>query len=148
MRNWSLRSRKTWSKYFGKLGHFIKTLSSKLKKPWKKWNKHLFYILGINYRKCVGHLTTNHLLPRLSPGISCTLPCLSPGITISNSLSTPQGLVSRWCPWHLVSLLCGLVCLLTSVGAVTAWCLLPAPPDRYLVLLDAGSVHTSVYTYR
>jgi len=87
----------------------------------------------------------------LDMGNTLTIAGIRSGDTIyiaCKSLDTEKGLVSRWCPWHLVSLLCGLVCLLTSVGAVTAWCLLPAPPDRYLVLLDAGSVHTSVYTYR
>jgi len=54
----------------------------------------------------------------------------------------------RLCPWRMISLVCGLVCLLTMVCSITAWCLSYTPADRYLVLLDAGSVHTSVYTYR
>jgi len=51
-------------------------------------------------------------------------------------------------PWHLVSLVLVLLSVLTCIGAVVAWCLYASPIDRYLVLLDAGSVHTSVYTYR
>lgn len=42
-------------------------------------------------------------------------------------------------------LVAGLV--LTTSGLVS-WSLTTRPADRYLVLLDAGSVHTSVYTYR
>ena len=42
-------------------------------------------------------------------------------------------------------LVAGLV--LTTSGLVS-WSLTTRPTDRYLVLLDAGSVHTSVYTYR
>jgi len=55
---------------------------------------------------------------------------------------------SRQCPWYMLSLTCGLVCLVTMVVSITAWSCSYGPPDRYLVLLDAGSVHTSVYTYR
>jgi len=51
-------------------------------------------------------------------------------------------------PWHIISLTCGLLCLVTLVAFITAWSYSYGPPDRYLVLLDAGSVHTSVYTYR
>jgi len=64
-------------------------------------------------------------------------------VQTKNKVPTGQG-----CPWHLVSLICGLACLLTSAGVVIAWCLNTDPVDRYLVLLDAGSVHTSVFTYR
>jgi len=51
-------------------------------------------------------------------------------------------------PWHIITLTCGLLCLVTLVASITAWSYSYGPPDRYLVLLDAGSVHTSVYTYR
>jgi len=51
-------------------------------------------------------------------------------------------------PWYLVSFTCGLLCLITLVASITAWSYSYAPPDRYLVLLDAGSVHTSVFTCR
>jgi len=51
-------------------------------------------------------------------------------------------------PWHLASLVFVLLSVLTCIGAVVAWCLYSSPIDRYLVLMDAGSVHTSVYTYR
>merc|ERR1711946_87947 len=37
--------------------------------------------------------------------------------------------------------------VLTGLTCVLAW-VLRVPDVRYLILLDAGSVHTSVYTYR
>ena len=42
-------------------------------------------------------------------------------------------------------LLAGLS-LLTS--GLVSWSLTSPPAERFLILLDAGSVHTSVYTYR
>ena len=48
----------------------------------------------------------------------------------------------------------GLSCSLLVVGLVLAtsglvsWSLTGPPGERYVVVLDAGSVHTSVYTYR
>ena len=38
--------------------------------------------------------------------------------------------------------------IVTMVSCLSAWLLTPDHHERYLILLDAGSVHTSVYTYR
>jgi len=51
--------------------------------------------------------------------------------------------------WLGVSTLLTCLALLLGLAGLTVWCLsLGLDPDQYLVLLDAGSVHTSVYTYR
>ena len=52
--------------------------------------------------------------------------------------------------WGLVWLsLCLLLSgLVAATSGLVSWSLTSSPADRYLVLLDAGSVHTSVYTYR
>jgi len=50
--------------------------------------------------------------------------------------------------WKLVVPSLAIIALLLVIGSLLAR-LLPCPsPDTYLVLLDAGSVHTSIYTYR
>lgn len=49
--------------------------------------------------------------------------------------------------WLLSSALLLTVCLVTALSCLLA-SLLSKPDIRFLVLLDAGSVHTSVYTYR
>ena len=49
--------------------------------------------------------------------------------------------------WRMTSLLLVTMSVLTGLTCVLAW-VLRVPDVRYLVLLDAGSVHTSVYTYR
>jgi len=54
---------------------------------------------------------------------------------------------SKHFSWQLISC-CGLLCLVTFVASISAWSFSYGPPDRYLVLLDAGSVHTEIYTYR
>ena len=68
------------------------------------------------------------------------------------SLFQPEEMLTKrtgrrwgWAVLSLCLLVSGLV--LTTSGLVT-WSLKSRPSDRYLVLLDAGSVHTSVYTYR
>jgi len=51
--------------------------------------------------------------------------------------------------WLAVSILLSCLALLLGLAGLTVWCLSLGPdPEQYLVLLDAGSVHTSVYTYR
>ena len=47
----------------------------------------------------------------------------------------------------MTSLLLLTMSVLTGLTCVLAW-VLSVPDVRYLILLDAGSVHTSVYTYR
>ena len=49
--------------------------------------------------------------------------------------------------WRMTSLLLVTMSALTGLTCLLAW-VLRVPDVRYLVLLDAGSVHTSVYTYR
>ena len=49
--------------------------------------------------------------------------------------------------WRMTSLLLLTMSILTGLTCVLAW-VLSVPDVRYLILLDAGSVHTSVYTYR
>ena len=52
------------------------------------------------------------------------------------------------CRWMTGSLVLMLMFLVVTVSSVLAWVWSVPSHDRYLVLLDAGSVHTSVYTYR
>ena len=49
--------------------------------------------------------------------------------------------------WRMTSLLLLTMSVLTALTCILAW-VLSVPDVRYLILLDAGSVHTSVYTYR
>ena len=49
--------------------------------------------------------------------------------------------------WTLTSVMLLTISVVTTLSCVLAW-MLSAPDVRYLILLDAGSVHTSVYTYR
>ena len=53
----------------------------------------------------------------------------------------------RW-GWLFLSLFLLLSGLALTTFALVSWSLTSRPADRFLVLLDAGSVHTSVYTYR
>ena len=50
--------------------------------------------------------------------------------------------------WVLLSRILLVVGLVLTSSGLASWSLTRRPADRYLVLLDAGSVHTSVYTYR
>jgi len=52
------------------------------------------------------------------------------------------------CRWMLTSLLLLTMFLVTTVSVLLAWVMSQPSQDKYLVLLDAGSVHTSVYTYK
>lgn len=49
--------------------------------------------------------------------------------------------------WWMTSLLLVTMSILTGLCCLLFW-VLSVPDIRYLILLDAGSVHTSVYTYR
>ena len=49
--------------------------------------------------------------------------------------------------WSMTSLLLLTMSILTALSCLLVW-VLSVPDVRYLILLDAGSVHTSVYTYR
>jgi len=73
---------------------------------------------------------------------------LSTGEILNIEIKNKDKTVTNHFPWHLISFTCGLLCLITLVASITAWSYSYAPPDRYLVLLDAGSVHTSISTYR
>ena len=50
--------------------------------------------------------------------------------------------------WVVLSLSLLVAGLVLSTSGLVSWSLTKRPADRFLVLLDAGSVHTSVYTYR
>ena len=51
--------------------------------------------------------------------------------------------------WKLASMVLMSLSLVTIVSCLASWFLSgTSGHDRYLILLDAGSVHTSVYTYR
>lgn len=60
---------------------------------------------------------------------------------LDRKCSTP----CRWVMAAYISLTLALALLAT---AVTLWLLNCSAPHQYLILIDAGSVHTSVYTYR
>ena len=49
--------------------------------------------------------------------------------------------------WMMTSLLLLTMSVLAGLSCILAW-VLSVADVRYLILLDAGSVHTSVYTYR
>ena len=49
--------------------------------------------------------------------------------------------------WSMTSLLLLTMSILSALSCLLVW-VLSVPDVRYLILLDAGSVHTSVYTYR
>ena len=97
--------------------------------------------------------------------VSTVVPLLNNMVlTVSSTCNQQEKIVRKWniCRW--ISVLSGLAAILLMIGSIAAWCL-NNPLDRcncnihnlflyimsvcrYLVLLDAGSVHTSVYTYR
>ena len=61
-----------------------------------------------------------------------------------NMVTMKQKTLSRR---RMTSLLLLTMSVLTGLTCVLAW-VLSVPDVRYLILLDAGTVHTSVYTYR
>ena len=148
MRDWPLSSWKSWITCDSLLGKFrllfekkvsiLKKNCTKLQQSCKK--------LENQFLK-VGYKLVNKLVAKPDPPVSPIV--YLPRVVTNTRMPPTQGKSrSRQCPWYMLSLTCGLVCLVTMVVSITAWSCSYGPPDRYLVLLDAGSVHTSVYTYR
>ena len=74
-------------------------------------------------------------------------PPLSPHLIEDNMVTMKQKTLSRW---RMTTLLLLTMSVLIGLTCVLAW-VLSVPDVRYLILLDAGSVHTSVtsvYTHR
>ena len=126
MRSSLLRSWKGWricENYFGKLRKLFSKKFSILLKDWKKCRKYILRFGKKLQKKFVRQLY--QLDQPAAPIIYL------PRVITNTRMPPPQGKPSMsLCPWRMISLVCGLVCLLTMVGSITAWCLSYNPADR------------------
>ena len=137
---------KKWRKFVGKIRKVASICKKGLKEEITSWRRTVFNV--------VVHIVI-HLL-RKSQGASRPLlrSSFRSGDTTLNCppLFQPEEMLTkrtgrRW-GWVVLSLCLLVAGLGLTTSALVSWSLNSSPADRYLVLLDAGSVHTSVYTYR
>jgi len=141
MRNSFFQSLNICEAYLTKLRQLLKRKVTNLRERLKEWErKAITPKLSGFLRKLKNKAAGEEPIPSL---------IYLPRVTTNTRMMSVQVKTrTKYFPWHLISLTCGLLCLITFFTSITAWCSSYGPPDRYLVLLDAGSVHTSVYTYK
>ena len=151
---------KKWRTFFGKIRKAASKCKKDLKEELTSWRRIVFNV--------VVHIVIHFI--RKSRGSSRPLlrSSFRGGDTILNiplvvkryqllgdcdsSLFQPEEMLTkrtgRRLGWLVLSLCLLVAGLVLSTSGLVIWSLTRRPADRYLVLLDAGSVHTSVYTYR
>jgi len=141
MRNCFYQSLNHCEAYLTKLRHQLKRKVHKLRERLKKWERDaIIPKLSDLLKKLKNRKAGEELAPSV---------IYLPRVTTNTRMISVQAKTRiKYFPWHLISFTCVLLCLITLVTSITAWSYSYGPPDRYLVLLDAGSVHTSVYTYK
>ena len=121
-------SLKTWescANYFLQFRQLLKKKCLKLQEKLQKWEGQVVSA-GIKFLK---RLRNNKAV--VDPPI-VYLPRV---ITNTRMPSTQVKTRTKHFPWHIISLTCWLLCLITLVASLTAWSYSYDPPDRY----DAAS---------
>ena len=151
---------KRWKSFLGKVKNVASKCKKELKREIRSWRRVFFNFL---IEILIGVVRKSHgsSRPRLRSGpcVGDTVPTLTGVLLVTRSrpsnyfcLFQSEEMVKGgglrrkvWLGLTSCLLLAGLV--LATSGLVT-WSLHTGREESFLILLDAGSVHTSVYTYR